>query len=393
MGTPVRIPFRFRGIHPQHVERRILADAPASRREDRIPVTAPAPSPSSPEPEGHPSRSRRAVALLRKLPAASWSPRAWAIAAALAVALLVVSLFSNRGFLGWGLVALVAVMIFPRSHAKSFVAAVIPYAALWFVFTLLRSFADETLWAKKVNLRVSELERWLFGGELPSIRLQDDLYTPGHIHLWDYYFVFIHWSYFLVPHAVALWLWWRHPERFWRFLLALTILLTLGLGLYFAVPSNPPWMAPESVNTPSAPVVLRIMEPIAKQLGGGLYQAGYKIVGESNPIAAMPSIHFAVTFLLFWPMRQEGKRWGLIFFVYAVSMGFGLVYLGEHYVVDVLMGAVIATIGWFASGVILRTVAERRAASSRRSQTEAAKGAANTDAVPRQADPVASISR
>ncbi|MGN6032280.1 MAG: phosphatase PAP2 family protein [Thermomicrobiales bacterium] len=330
-----------------------------------------APSPTPHEPEGSPSRSRRVVALLRKVPAASWSARAWAIAAALAVVLLVVSLFSNRGFLGWGLVVLVGVMIFPRSHAKSFVAAVIPYAALWFIFTLLRSFADETLWARKVNLKVSELERWLFGGELPSIRLQDALYTPGHIHVWDYYFVFIHWSYFLVPHAVALWLWWRHPDRFWRFLLALTILLSLGLGLYFGIPSNPPWMAPESVNTPSAPVVLRIMEPIAKQLGGGLYQAGYKTVGESNPIAAMPSIHFAVTFLLFWPMRLQGKRWALIFFVYAMSMGFGLVYLGEHYVVDVTMGGIIATIGWFAAGAILRRVDARRHASSR--NPEAAK--------------------
>lgn len=299
-----------------------------------------------------PSRVDRLRDLVRKVPAASWSTRAWVIAGALAIALLVASIYSNRGFLGWGLLVIVGVMIFPTAKARSFLTAVIPYAVLWFVFTFLRSLADETLWAKKVNLKVSELERWLFGGELPTIRLQDALYTPGHIHLWDYYFVFVHWSYFLVPHAVALWLWWKRPDRYWRFLLALTILLTLGLALYFAVPSNPPWMAKESSNTPGAPVVLRIMEPIAKQLGGGLYQAGYKVVGESNPIAAMPSIHFAVTFLLFWPMRQVGKRWAAIFFIYAASMGMGLVYLGEHYVVDVTMGGIIATIGWFAAGAI-----------------------------------------
>jgi len=276
--------------------------------------------------------------------------------------LIVVSLFSNRGFLGWGLLALVGVMIFPRSHAKSFIAAIVPYATLWFVFTFLRSLADETTWAKRVNLRVSELERWLFGGELPTIRLQDALFNKDHIHVWDYYFVFVHWSYFLVPHAVALWLWWKHRDRFWRFLLALTILLSLGLGLYFAIPSNPPWMAPDVINSPGAPTVWRIMEPIAKQIGGGLYQAGYKIVGESNPIAAMPSIHFAVTFLLFWPMRLQGRRWGLLFFFYAASMGFGLVYLGEHYVVDVTMGGIVATVGWFAAGAILRRVEARRAA-------------------------------
>ncbi len=282
------------------------------------------------------------------------------IAGALAIALAVASVYSNRGFLGWGLLAIVGVMIFPTARARSFLTAVIPYAVLWFVFTFLRSLADETLWAKKVANHVTDLERWIFGGDLPSIRLQDALYTPGQVHVWDYYFVFIHWSYFLVPHAVALWLWWKHPDRFWRFLLALTILLSLGLVLYFAIPSNPPWMAKPAINSPGAPIVERIMEPIAKQLGGGLYQAGYKVVGESNPIAAMPSIHFAVTFLLFWPMRQISKRWGVIFFIYAASMGFGLVYLGEHYVVDVTMGAVVATIGWFASGAIMRRIAQRR---------------------------------
>ncbi|MGB3330737.1 MAG: phosphatase PAP2 family protein, partial [Thermomicrobiales bacterium] len=227
-------------------------------------MTAQPPPPPPPNEFRTRTRSRRAVAVLRKLPAASWSPRAWAIAAVLAAALLLVSLFTNRSFLGWGLLLLVAVMLFPRSHAKSFVSAVIPYAMIWFVFTFLRSLADETLWAKKVNLRVSQLERWLFGGELPTIRLQNALFDVHNIRAWDYYFVFVHWSYFLVPHAVALWLWWKRPVLFWRLLFALTILLALGLGLYFAIPSNPPWMAPEAINSPSAPTVARIMEPIAK---------------------------------------------------------------------------------------------------------------------------------
>ncbi len=55
--------------------------------------------------------------------------------------------------------------------------------------------------------------------------------------------------------------------------------------------------------------MLRIMEPIGKQLGGGLYQAGYSVVGESNPIAAMPSIHFAVTFLLCLGGLDYGRDW------------------------------------------------------------------------------------
>ena len=265
---------------------------------------------------------------------------------ALAVLLVVLSAFTNRGFLGWGLFAVLAVLLIPQGRARSFLRAFVPYAAVWFVFGFLRSFADETRHAQIVNTRVASLERWLFNGELPSIRLQVSFYSPGDLTWWDFYFTFVHWSYFLIPHGVAIWLWWRNPERFRHYLSAMTILLTLGLVLYFTIPSNPPWMAPESVNTPGAPTVLRIMEPIARQLGGGLYQAGYEVVGESNPIAAMPSIHFAITFLLVFAAANQRKRWRIATWLYAISMGVALVYLGEHYVVDIAAGALVTMVSW-----------------------------------------------
>lgn len=270
-----------------------------------------------------------------------------------AVVLIAVSGFTNRQFLGWGLLAVFAIMVVPLGRARSFLIAFVPYATLWFVFTFLRSFADETVLAETMNTRVSHLERWIFGGELPTVELQSRYYDPHHLHVWDYYFVFVHWSYFLIPHVVMAWLWWKHPYIFRRAFLTLALILTAGLVLYFLIPSNPPWMAPETVNTPASATALRIMEPVARQLGGGLYQAGYKVVGESNPIAAMPSIHFAVTFILFWIARTRNRTATLIAAFYSLSMAFGLVYLGEHYVVDVTAGGLITTGSWYIAGAWL----------------------------------------
>ncbi len=278
-----------------------------------------------------------------------------AIRVSIALALILLSLFTNRSFLGWGLFAVLAVLVVPFGRYRSFLGAFVPYATIWFVFTFLRSLADETRWAQQVNTKVAQFERWLFNGELPSIRLQADFYTPGHLHWYDYYFTFVHWSYFIIPHAVAIILWWKFFPLFRRYLIALTLLLTMGLGLYFLLPSNPPWMAPESVNSPGAPTVLRIMEPIGKQLGGGLYQAGYSVVGESNPIAAMPSIHFAVTFLLVMASYSFSKRWQVTAWLYALSMGLALVYMGEHYVVDVVAGGAITATSWYLAGVWVRS--------------------------------------
>lgn len=267
----------------------------------------------------------------------------------IALVLVVVSMFTNRQFLGWGLFAVLGVLVVPYGRARSFLTAFVPYALLWFLFSSLRSLADETLWAKIVNTRVAQLERWLFNGELPTIRLQAEFYDAGQLNWWDFYFTFVHWSYFLVPHTVAVWVWWRNPAKFRVLLSAMTLLLTIGLGLYFLLPSNPPWMAPEAVNSPGAPTVLRIMQPIGEQLGGGLYQAGYNIVGESNPIAAMPSIHFAITFLLVCIASDQARFWRVLAWVYVLSMGLALVYLGEHYVVDVVAGGAITAYSWHAA--------------------------------------------
>jgi membrane-associated phospholipid phosphatase len=99
------------------------------------------------------------------------------------------------------------------------------------------------------------------------------------------------------------------------------------------------------------------MELVAKTVNGGLYQASNSVIGQSNPIAAMPSMHFAITFFLVFPAWRAGKKWFILALYYAATMALTLVYCGEHYVVDVTVGGIIATYGWFAAGTWLRVTA------------------------------------
>src|SRR5262245_60903214 len=87
--------------------------------------------------------------------------------------LIVVAQATNLSFLGWGLFVIFAVLFVPIGRACSFLFSFVPYAAVWFIFTFLRSLADETILAETLNTRVSQLERWLFGGQLPTVTLQD----------------------------------------------------------------------------------------------------------------------------------------------------------------------------------------------------------------------------
>jgi membrane-associated phospholipid phosphatase len=271
----------------------------------------------------------------------------------IALSIVAVAGLSNRSFLGWGLFATIAVLIVPFGRARSFVLAFIPYATVWFVFTLLRSFADETALADSLNLYVVRFERWLFGGQLPTITLQERYFDYDNLRVWDYFLTSIHWSYFIIPHFVAVMCWRKDERLFRRYFWAMTLLLGVGLMIYFMLPSNPPWLSGEQFDSPASATVYRIMEPVGKQLGGGLYSASYKVVGESNPIAAMPSIHMAITALLVFPAGYFGRRWRLLAIAYATCMGVALVYLGEHFVIDVAVGTAIAAYGWFAAGAWL----------------------------------------
>jgi membrane-associated phospholipid phosphatase len=306
---------------------------------------------------------------------------------AIAVVIVGLATVTNRSFLGWGLFAVLAVLFMPISRFRSFIIAFAPYGTVWAVFTFLRSFADETPLAEIVNLRVLHFERWLFDGQILTVTLQSRYYEPEHLHWWDFFFTFVHWSYFLIPHVLAFRLWQVYPHVFKRFLAAMTILLTLGLALYFLIPTNPPWLSDDSP-TPAGPTVLRVMETVAHKLGGGIYQASYSIVGESNPIAAMPSIHTAITFLLIFPAAYFGRVWKYLAIAYALSMMLALVYLGEHYISDVTMGALVATLGWWLAGRWVRDYGPRVEAQLKARRTAHERALRDRTAAPPGLDPV-----
>jgi hypothetical protein len=52
----------------------------------------------------------------------------------------------------------------------------------------------------------------------------------------------------------------------------------------------------------------------------------------------MPSLHFATSVMAALLLSDIGPVEGTVGWAYAVTLGFALVHLGEHYVVDLLAG-------------------------------------------------------
>jgi membrane-associated phospholipid phosphatase len=83
-------------------------------------------------------------------------------------------------------------------------------------------------------------------------------------------------------------------------------------------------------------------------------------VAGANDVAAMPSLHSAIPFVMMFALwKYRGLRWAGVAF--AASMPFAVVYLGEHYFVDALGGLGVAAVGWLAAKRLVPWLASRSA--------------------------------
>jgi hypothetical protein len=83
-------------------------------------------------------------------------------------------------------------------------------------------------------------------------------------------------------------------------------------------------------------------------VGGALDQGQYLV----NPVAAMPSLHAAFPTLLALICLETFGAWGVVMAVYACAVCFAIVFLGEHYVVDVMCGSTLALVAFV---IVFRT--------------------------------------
>ena len=174
-------------------------------------------------------------------------------------------------------------------------------------------------------------------GQLPTVRLQRAFGKEGVLQKRDIALSWVHWTWFAMPHASVAYVLWRHPDRFPRSATLMAAAFDVGLLGYWGVPTAPPWWAAERGRTePVRRIMVEAGERVWKRLWRPLYDSL-----EGNPFAAMPSLHFGTSVMAARVLSEVGRVPGALGWAYAVTLGFGLVYLGEHYVLDLIAGYVL----------------------------------------------------
>ena len=181
----------------------------------------------------------------------------------------------------------------------------------------------------------------LFGKPLLTIQLQHLFDQTKAVRWWEYPRFGLYMTHFFVALVVAGILWRFSYQRFREFRPQIVILSTLGFATYVLYPAAPPWYMGDHLH-----VVSTIYRTVFETWGKlGLKSAGSIADGAitgtdlGNRLAAVPSMHAAISLFIacfFWRGARPCVR--VVLVVYVLAMAFTLVYSGEHYVFDIVVG-------------------------------------------------------
>jgi membrane-associated phospholipid phosphatase len=235
-----------------------------------------------------------------------------------------------------------AAVVIPRGRARSLTICSLNMWAYLAAYELPHD--DPARLAERVRIDYPiAVDRWLGFGVPPTIRLQQGLSTPGKINRFERVLVCCHWIWFMVPHASVLYVLWRRPRSFSGAAARMYSVFDTGAAFYWVIPTAPPWYAAREGHLESggAPAVRRMMIEYGEEFWGDRWPALYDVLG-GNPLAAMPSLHFATSLMGAHLLSEVGPVAGAVGWSYAALLGLALVYLGEHYAADLVGGALLA---------------------------------------------------
>jgi hypothetical protein len=154
-----------------------------------------------------------------------------------------------------------------------------------------------------------------------------------------------------------LWLWLRgvsgssHRTAFARHVRAFTLLNFSAIVIYLLLPVAPPWWVTlYGESSPTPDLIARV--DMAAAMNGRLIQG--MIGNAAQWFAAVPSLHgaYPVLLLLLCPAHHNRKLALVAIAAYGCAMWTETVILNQHYIIDLVAGALLAIVAWQVERVI-----------------------------------------
>lgn len=238
-----------------------------------------------------------------------------------------------------------AVIAVALGRTRLFLRDWLPFVAIFLAWESMRGLADN-LGVTVHSDDVVAVERFLFFGNVPSVVLQGWLHQPGSVNALDLATTGIYIAHFALPLTVGLLFWIFERPMYFRYVMTLMLMTFTAFVFFLLLPVAPPRFASAFGSPlPVVDIARSTFEqlhfaPVTTWLYGSI---------NGNAVAAFPSIHSAYPLLAFFFVREKWPRAGWAMLAYSAAVWFSVVYLGHHYVVDVLGGIALATAAYGVS--------------------------------------------
>ena len=202
---------------------------------------------------------------------------------------------------------------------------------------------------------------------LPTVILQQFYRSP----FLDYLGAFFYSLHFIAPTVFAFVLWKYSPKNFGKFTLAFAIGTYSALVTFLVYPVAPPWIGVNEVY--GAGTVVRVLFQVDNNMGIPFFRTIYDYI-SSDSNAAFPSLHAMFPWLISLFALKIKKIKALPILILPAGVWFSAVYLGEHYVVDIIGGVIYGTCAFLLAEKLVPRITPKlwhaRANTAKRNNTE-----------------------
>ncbi|MHB8702202.1 MAG: phosphatase PAP2 family protein [Nitrososphaerales archaeon] len=134
----------------------------------------------------------------------------------------------------------------------------------------------------------------------------------------------------------AVLLWYSSKLYYKRYVYALLICSYFSLLVFLIMPTAPPWYIGAATNL--------VQQPQSSSPLAGFFSSINSLTSsiESDKFAAFPSLHGAYAILFAYFTTRIKRVYGLVSIPVAMGVLFSTLYLGQHYLIDLIAGSVVA---------------------------------------------------
>ncbi|GAB3936504.1 phosphatase PAP2 family protein [Mucilaginibacter myungsuensis] len=244
------------------------------------------------------------------------------------------------------LVAMVNGLFYISPITRKFILGFAIFAVYWIIFDYMKAFPNYRFNAVHIA-DLYNFDKDLFGFTFNGKRVSTNEYWLANSKPWiDIMGGIFYLCWIPVPMAFAIYLFFTRKKEFLYFALTFFTVNMLGFVVYYTFPAAPPWYVQLHgfefiANTPGNVAGLaRFDALVGSPVFKGIYAKG------SNVFAAMPSLHSAYPIIVvYYGLKNKLGWFNIILATVMVGIWFTAVYASHHYIVDVLMGIVCATVG------------------------------------------------